>query len=100
MTKKEMDKSARDRGQCFCLLLHECNARKGEMEARDFLRRLYRDHRLSPIELGARLRALEELRVGKVHALLVKAANSRRERDGVALVGMRSRTRLGAISRP
>jgi 5-methylcytosine-specific restriction endonuclease McrA len=36
----------------------ECNAQKGEKAADDFLRRLYRERRLSATELAARLRAL------------------------------------------
>jgi hypothetical protein len=36
----------------------ECNAQKGETAAADFLRRLYRERRLTATELAARLRAL------------------------------------------
>lgn len=35
----------------------ECNSRKGELAAKDFLRQLFREERLSGIELAGRLRA-------------------------------------------
>lgn len=44
----------------------ECNASKGERRADDFLRSLYRDGRLTPAELRARLRALGALAAGKL----------------------------------
>jgi 5-methylcytosine-specific restriction endonuclease McrA len=44
----------------------ECNAQKGEKAADDFLRRLYRERRLSATELAARLRALDALASGKL----------------------------------
>ena len=44
----------------------ECNARKGEKHAADFLRLLYRERRLTAPELAARLRALDALAVGKL----------------------------------
>ncbi len=44
----------------------ECNARKGEKPADDFLRRLYRERRLTAAELAARLRALDALASGKL----------------------------------
>jgi hypothetical protein len=36
----------------------ECNTQKGKTAAADFLRRLYRERRLTAAELAARLRAL------------------------------------------
>jgi 5-methylcytosine-specific restriction endonuclease McrA len=45
----------------------ECNTRKGDRPARDFLRTLYRQGRLTPAELDARLRALKDLAAGKLH---------------------------------
>jgi len=87
---------ARERGQCFyCLrrtstavqcLYHvvplarlgcnsyrnlvssciECNSQKGEKLADNFLRRLYREGRLTAAELAARLRALDALASGKL----------------------------------
>jgi HNH endonuclease len=44
----------------------ECNVRKGEKPADGFLRRLYRDGRLTGEELSGRLRALESLAAGEL----------------------------------
>lgn len=44
----------------------ECNSRKGEWEAKDFLRWLYREGRLTARELSERLGALERLAAGKL----------------------------------
>src|SRR6202158_3961443 len=44
----------------------ECNTRKGDRPAPDFLRTLYRQGRLTPGELDARLRALKDLAAGKL----------------------------------
>ncbi len=44
----------------------ECNTRKGDRPARDFLRTLYRLGRLTPAELDARLRVLKDLAAGKL----------------------------------
>src|SRR5260370_23012980 len=44
----------------------ECNTQKGETAAADFLRRLYRERRLTATELAARLRALDALASGKL----------------------------------
>lgn len=44
----------------------ECNTNKGERAAEDFLRWLYREHRLSSADLADRLRALEALAAGKL----------------------------------
>lgn len=43
----------------------ECNSRKGDRPARDFLRTLYRLGRLTATELDGRLRALKDLAAGK-----------------------------------
>jgi 5-methylcytosine-specific restriction endonuclease McrA len=48
----------------------ECNSRKGDRPARDFLRTLYRQGRLTPAELDARLRALKDLGAGKLRPSL------------------------------
>ena len=48
----------------------ECNSRKGDRPARDFLRTLYRLGRLTPAELDARLRALKDLAAGKLRPSL------------------------------
>ena len=44
----------------------ECNTRKGDRTAPDFLRTLYRQGRLTPAELDARLRGLKDLAAGKL----------------------------------
>jgi 5-methylcytosine-specific restriction endonuclease McrA len=44
----------------------ECNSRKVDMAARDFLRVLYRKERLTAAELDGRLRALKDLAAGKL----------------------------------
>jgi hypothetical protein len=48
----------------------ECNAEKGEKAADDFLRRLYRERRLTASELAGRLRALDDLDSGKLRPSL------------------------------
>jgi len=48
----------------------ECNTQKGETAASDFLRRLYRERRLTAAELAARLRALDALVSGKLRPSL------------------------------
>jgi len=48
----------------------ECNTQKGETVAEDFLRGLYRDGRLTAIELTGRLRAVEALVAGKLRPAL------------------------------
>ena len=48
----------------------ECNSQKGEKAADDFLRRLYREGHLNASELGARLRALDDLASGKLRPSL------------------------------
>ncbi len=48
----------------------ECNSLKGDRFAEDFLRWLYRERRLTPLELSARLRALDALASGKLRPSL------------------------------
>ena len=48
----------------------ECNSRKGDRPAPDFLRTLYRLGRLTPAELDGRLRALKDLAAGKLRPQL------------------------------
>ena len=48
----------------------DCNSRKGDRPARDFLRTLYRLGRLTPAELDARLRALKSLAAGKLRPVV------------------------------
>ncbi len=47
----------------------ECNSQKSERPARDFLRGLYREQRLTTAELADRLRALNALAAGKLRPL-------------------------------
>jgi len=56
------DNSYRNLVSC-CL---ECNAQKGQCRADDFLRSLFRDRKLTEIELAGRLRALDALASGKL----------------------------------
>jgi 5-methylcytosine-specific restriction endonuclease McrA len=51
----------------------ECNTRKNDRPARDFLRTLYRQGRLTPAELDSRLRALQALAAGKLRPPLPSA---------------------------
>ena len=44
----------------------ECNSQKGEKQAEDFLRSLYRKRRLTDAELNGRLRSLDALVAGKL----------------------------------
>ncbi len=48
----------------------ECNSRKADRPARDFLRTLYRLGRLTAAELDGRLRALKDLAAGKLRPVL------------------------------
>ena len=48
----------------------ECNSRKGDRPARDFLRALYRQGRLTSTELDRRLRALKNLAAGKLRPVI------------------------------
>ena len=52
----------------------ECNSEKGEKAAEDFLRGLYRERRLSAVELSGRLRALDDLAGGKLRPTLPATA--------------------------
>ena len=48
----------------------ECNSKKGESRAQDFLRWLYREGRLESSELKERLRALEKMAAGKMRPVV------------------------------
>lgn len=45
---------------------HDCNSKKKDRPAAEFLRWLYRERRLSAADLSGRLRALDELAAGKL----------------------------------
>ena len=53
----------------------ECNSQKSERPARDFLRHLYREQRLTTAELTDRLRALNTLAAGKLRPLTASACS-------------------------
>jgi 5-methylcytosine-specific restriction endonuclease McrA len=63
-----------------------CNSRKGDRHAADFLRWLYRDSRLTARELSARLRALRALGSGKLRPRLPVAATSAFLSDRMAYI--------------
>jgi 5-methylcytosine-specific restriction endonuclease McrA len=52
----------------------ECNSQKSERPARDFLRCLYREQRLTTAEIADRLRALDALAAGKLRPLTASGA--------------------------
>jgi len=52
-----------------------CNSRKRDRSASDFLRWLYRERRLTAVDLTARLRALDALASGKLPPPLATTAN-------------------------
>ena len=52
----------------------ECNAQKGEQPAEEFLRWLFREHRLGAAELRGRFEALEQLAAGKLRPALPSGA--------------------------
>jgi 5-methylcytosine-specific restriction endonuclease McrA len=49
---------------------HECNSKKNDLPAADFLRWLHRERRLTEVELAARFRALDALAAGKLRPRL------------------------------
>jgi hypothetical protein len=51
----------------------ECNSQKGQTSADDFLRRLYREGRLTSREVADRLGAVEALAPGKLRPQLAAA---------------------------
>ena len=60
------DNSCRNLVSCC----QECNFRKNDLPAADFLRWLHRERRLTEVELAARFRALDALAVGKLRPRL------------------------------
>jgi 5-methylcytosine-specific restriction endonuclease McrA len=58
----------------------ECNAQKGESSAKDFLRRLYREERLSGAELAGRLQAVDALAADKLRPVLPPVESPRARR--------------------
>jgi hypothetical protein len=63
----------------------DCNSKKGERSAEEFLRSLYREHRLSDDELSARLRALDDLAAGKlIPPTPVQRKNGNESKEGIS----------------
>lgn len=61
---------------------HECNSKKNDLPAADFLRWLHRERRLTDVELAAGFRALDALAAGKLRPRL-PLEWIRRHGDGV-----------------
>lgn len=59
----------------------ECNSAKKERSAADYLRSLYRDGRLTAIELNKQLRALNDLASGKLRPALPHSEDPRRKQQ-------------------
>jgi HNH endonuclease len=53
----------------------QCNSQKRDRSASDFLRRLYRERRLTAAEFAGRLRALDALASGKLRPTIAPIAN-------------------------
>jgi HNH endonuclease len=63
----------------------DCNSKKGERSAEEFLRSLYREHRLSDDELTGRLRALDDLAAGKlIPPTPVQRENGNESKEGIS----------------
>ena len=59
---------------------HECNSKKNDLPAADFLRWLHRERRLTEAELATRFRALDALAAGKLRPRLNSQSMRRRNR--------------------
>jgi len=57
----------------------DCNSRKRDTPAADFLRRLFREGRLSAKDLSARLRAVQDLAAGKLQPEVEEAGSKERK---------------------
>lgn len=55
----------------------DCNVEKQEEDAVNFVRKLYRGERLTLEEFNGRLRALKELKAGKMRPILAASASLR-----------------------
>ncbi len=60
----------------------ECNCKKNDLPAGDFLRWLHRERRLTEVELAARFRALDALVAGRLRPRLPPQWTRRRKRSG------------------
>jgi len=65
----------------------DCNPQKSNRPAEDFLRELYREGRLSPKDLSARLRALQDLAAGKLRPQVFHGEDAESERSGLKTEG-------------
>jgi 5-methylcytosine-specific restriction endonuclease McrA len=61
----------------------DCNSQKRDHAAADFLRRLYREGRLSAKELSGRLRAVQELAAGKLRPSVLSEEDAGNGRTGL-----------------
>ncbi|MBS1841842.1 MAG: HNH endonuclease [Acidobacteria bacterium] len=64
-----MAQSGRNSYRNLVSCCHDCNSRKAERSAEEFLRWLYRERKISSDELSGRLHALDDLAVGKLKPL-------------------------------
>jgi predicted DNA-binding transcriptional regulator len=60
-----------------------CNSRKSDLPAADFLRQLFREGRLSAKDLSDRLRAVQDLAAGKLRPRVFREENTANERSGL-----------------
>jgi hypothetical protein len=60
-----------------------CNSRKSDLPAADFLRQLFREGRLSAKDLSARLLAVQALAAGKLPSQVFHAEDAGSERSGL-----------------
>lgn len=68
---------------------YECNMKKKDRPAEEFLRGLYRERRLADAELSERLRALDDLAAGKLKPQLPGEMVHRKVSKGMADAGRR-----------
>jgi len=77
----------------------DCNSRKKDLPAEDFLRRLFREGRLSANDLSARLRAVQALSAGKLRPQVYDAEDAGSERSGLKREELDSRSRRDSSTR-
>jgi 5-methylcytosine-specific restriction endonuclease McrA len=61
-----MAQSGRNSYRNLVSCCHDCNSRKADRPAEEFVRWLYRERKISSDELSVRLRALDDLVAGKL----------------------------------
>lgn len=67
----------------------DCNSRKKDLPAEDFLRRLYREGRLSAKDLSARLLAVQALAAGKLRPQVFREEDAASVRSGLKCITAR-----------